>query len=227
MLMAHQCRLIMGPARESSVYSIVGLVPDEMMHEPTDVKQSWRSEGDLTKLLETYKDFPEWVKAIFALTKDIGLWQLRDLPPLKTWTKGRVILIGDAAHAMLPTQGQGASQAVEDAESLGAMFESVVGAPSAKQVENLLLQVFHCRYERASYIQRYSREAARPATELDSRDVKMSVPEGFWLDNLYANISAGVQTSSWNTTVLIKGPKTGSVGCQCPQGHDSHAVFCI
>lgn len=47
----------------------------------------------------------------------LGLWQLRDLGPLETWVSGRCILIGDAAHAMLPTQGQGASQAVEDAVS--------------------------------------------------------------------------------------------------------------
>jgi salicylate hydroxylase len=43
--------------------------------------------------------------------------------PLSTWYRGRLILIGDAAHAMLPTQGQGASQAIEDSEALGAFFK--------------------------------------------------------------------------------------------------------
>ncbi|CZT18282.1 related to 2-polyprenyl-6-methoxyphenol hydroxylase and related FAD-dependent oxidoreductases [Ramularia collo-cygni] len=177
MLVAHQCRLIMGPAREGSLYSIVGLVPDEMMHEPMDERQSWRSQGDLSKLLETYKDFPEWVKAPFKLAEDIGLWQLRDIPPLQTWTKGRVILIGDAAHAMLPTQGQGASQAIEDAEALGAFFEGSTGTPSAEKIESILQQVFRCRYERASLIQRYSRDAAKPATEKGSSEVKMRPDE--------------------------------------------------
>jgi 2-polyprenyl-6-methoxyphenol hydroxylase-like FAD-dependent oxidoreductase len=37
--------------------------------------------------------------------------------PLDAWVKGKLILIGDAAHAMLPTQGQGASQSFEDAVS--------------------------------------------------------------------------------------------------------------
>jgi len=50
------------------------------------------------------------------------LWQLRDIEPLQTWVKGRTILIGDAAHAMLPLQGQGASQGFEDAEALQALF---------------------------------------------------------------------------------------------------------
>jgi salicylate hydroxylase len=84
------------------------------------------------------------------------LWQLRDLvsssflksqrrdlltrfqDPLKAWHHGRVILIGDAAHAMLPTQGQGASQAIEDSEALGAFFEGIREAPSADALSEIL-----------------------------------------------------------------------------------------
>ncbi|SMY25025.1 unnamed protein product [Zymoseptoria tritici ST99CH_1A5] len=185
MLFAHDCRLISGPARDASVYSIVGLVPDERMNEDADGKQSWRSTGDLDKALQSFKDFPDWVKQPFRLAKDLGLWQLRDLPPLRTWTKGRVILIGDAAHAMLPTQGQGASQAVEDAEALGAFFEGVRDIPSMEEVNSLLLQVFKCRYERATLIQKYSRDAARPPTEKGSNEVKMRPDEFMDYNCLY------------------------------------------
>jgi hypothetical protein len=69
----------------------------------------------MVSLLESYKDFPDWCKRLFAHAPELGLWQLRDLDPLETWTKGRTIIIGDASHAMLPTQGQGASQSIEDA----------------------------------------------------------------------------------------------------------------
>jgi salicylate hydroxylase len=100
MMMAHSCRLIMGPARHGTVYSVVGLVPDDRMNEDPDSKQSWVSRGDLEKMLETYKDFPDWVKTSFGVAEDIGLWQLRDIDPLPTWTRGRVLLIGDASHAM-------------------------------------------------------------------------------------------------------------------------------
>jgi len=173
MMMAHSCRLIMGPARKSTIYSIVGLVPDERMHEEPDRKQSWKSRGDLDQMLETYKDFPEWVKSVFRLADDIGLWQLRDIDPLSTWTRGRVILIGDAAHAMLPTQGQGASQTVEDAEALGAFFEGILEAPSPERTAKILESVYECRHARANLIQRYSRDAARPATDKGSNEVKM------------------------------------------------------
>ena len=76
---------------------------------------SWTSEGDLESLLESFKEFPDWCKRLFRHSPNRGLWQLRDLDPLDTWVNGRVIIIGDASHAMLPTQGQGASQSVEDA----------------------------------------------------------------------------------------------------------------
>ncbi|KAK4580461.1 hypothetical protein LTR86_000664 [Recurvomyces mirabilis] len=174
MMMAHSCRLIMGPARQGDIFSIVGLVPDEKMNEDTNQKQSWVSRGDLDKMLDTYQDFPEWMRDVFKQADDLGLWQLRDIDPLPTWTTGRVILIGDAAHAMLPTQGQGASQAVEDAEALGAFFADLDTVPSAERVQQSLKEIFACRYERASLIQKYSRDAAKPATEKGSNEIKMS-----------------------------------------------------
>jgi 2-polyprenyl-6-methoxyphenol hydroxylase-like FAD-dependent oxidoreductase len=49
---------------------------------------------------------------------------LYELPPLKTYTSGRLVLAGDAAHAMTPNLGQGAGQALEDAVVLGAVMAS-------------------------------------------------------------------------------------------------------
>jgi len=77
---------------------------------------------------------------------------------------------------MLPTQGQGASQSVEDAEALGAFFADLNNEPvSLEEVEQRLKSVFDTRYERASLIQKYSRQQARPATEVGSNVITMSV----------------------------------------------------
>lgn len=189
MIIAHSCRLIMGPARDGELYSVVGLVPDDRMIEDANSAsaQSWVNEGDPEKMLATFKDFPQWTKDMLAvgLEQRIGLWQLRDLDPLDTWARGRVILIGDAAHAMLPTQGQGASQAIEDAEALGAFFSDVDGRPTAEEVSSRLERVFKSRYARATLIQRYSREAAKPATDADSKEVKMRPDEFMDYNCLY------------------------------------------
>ncbi|KAJ5698061.1 hypothetical protein N7462_000066 [Penicillium macrosclerotiorum] len=163
MIVAQNCRLVMGPGRQGEVFGIVALVPDEQMNEDPASKQSWVSEGNLSQMLATFAEFPAWVTNIFKHSADLGLWQLRDLNPLETWHRGRVILIGDAAHAMLPTQGQGASQAIEDSEALGAFFDDMTQVPSLEALEKALEDIFQARYSRVSLIQTYSREAAKPA----------------------------------------------------------------
>ncbi|KAL1638808.1 hypothetical protein SLS58_008512, partial [Diplodia intermedia] len=177
-------RLVMGPCRtdagdpDAGEYAVVGLVPDDDHHHRSLTKgeeeegagggrltTSWNSEGSIEALKEAYRDFPEWVTGMFAAVEGpVGLWQLRDLEPLARWRRGRVVLVGDAAHAMLPTQGQGASQSVEDAEALGAVFEDVESWVDGEEVGRRLDEMVACRYERATLIQAYSRQAARPAT---------------------------------------------------------------
>ncbi|KAJ4350334.1 uncharacterized protein N0V89_008955 [Didymosphaeria variabile] len=193
MVMGHDRRMIMGPARDGDLYSVVALVPDQRAE--VDSGNSWNSKGDLDTLLKEYKDFPAWATAPFRLAKDdIGLWQLRDTEPLETWYRGRVILIGDAAHAMLPTQGQGASQAIEDAEALGAFFSDLEGKLPLEDVQRRLKAVFEARFERAATIQRYSREAARPATDKGETKIKMNPAEFMDYNCLYNGAKDWVST---------------------------------
>ncbi|KAK8232708.1 hypothetical protein HDK77DRAFT_44726 [Phyllosticta capitalensis] len=163
MMMGHDRRLVMGPCRGTEDYAIVALVPDKTLDVDTS-KTTWNTEASLDEVEKAFDVFPRWVTSIFQHSPAIGLWQLRDLDPLERWHRGRVILIGDASHAMLPTQGQGASQSVEDAEALGAFFEDVGSRTGAEAVERRLADVVRCRYERACLIQEYSRNAAKPAT---------------------------------------------------------------
>ncbi|KFZ13040.1 hypothetical protein V501_03925 [Pseudogymnoascus sp. VKM F-4519 (FW-2642)] len=171
MVMGHNNRLIMGPARNGEVFSIVAMVPD--VSDPS-TETSWATEGKMEDLLEAFREFPDWCKRLFRHAPELGLWQLRDLDSLESWTRGKVILIGDAAHAMLPTQGQGASQAIEDAEAIGAFFKDVSGKPSELEVFSRLKLIEETRLPRARQIQLLSRESAKPATDKGDKKIKIS-----------------------------------------------------
>jgi 2-polyprenyl-6-methoxyphenol hydroxylase-like FAD-dependent oxidoreductase len=69
------------------------------------------------QLAERYAGFPPPIPAIIAHTPvdEIIRTDVYDFPPLTRWWHGRVILLGDAAHAMTPNLGQGGAQAIEDA----------------------------------------------------------------------------------------------------------------
>ena len=102
-----------------------------------------------------------WDRRILDLVRniegDMSFWALVDLPRLPRWSRGRVVLVGDAAHAPLPHQGQGAGQAIEDAYALGALL-----AKDGLTNYGAVFQSFeHLRKRRTSLVQAYSRVSGR------------------------------------------------------------------
>jgi salicylate hydroxylase len=76
------------------------------------------------------------------------VWELQDLEPIPTWTRGHAILIGDAAHAMTPMQGQGANMCIEDAES----FRLLAAGTRREEVQNILHVVENIRRARTAEV---------------------------------------------------------------------------
>jgi len=77
------------------------------------------SEGEQLRL------FKDWHPAVVQMVTAVPIsqrWGLFHRPPLGRWSKGRVTLIGDAAHALVPHHGQGANQSIEDAVVLAAQL---------------------------------------------------------------------------------------------------------
>ena len=105
-------------------------------HEPTEggrgsldalSDEEWRG-----KLLELHRvDEPRIAEIIAATDGPIGRWPIYDLPALPTWHRERAVLIGDAAHAMSPHAGQGASMALEDAVVLAKCLRDLPAAEGA------------------------------------------------------------------------------------------------
>jgi 2-polyprenyl-6-methoxyphenol hydroxylase-like FAD-dependent oxidoreductase len=88
--------------------------------------ERWRE-----RLLEIHDDDHEPVAEIIRSTREIGRWPSYDMPSLPTWHEGPVCLIGDAAHAALPSAGQGASMAMEDAVVLARCLRDLGGVEEA------------------------------------------------------------------------------------------------
>lgn len=93
--------------------------------------------GDLRKdkqrlydmLRENQHEWPDVVQsALEVMTADkMGFWAFHGLPPLSSWLSKskRIVLVGDAAHAIPPTVGQGANQAIEDVYALAILLSSL------------------------------------------------------------------------------------------------------
>ena len=91
--------------------------------------EGWSTPAEYQDVLSDLDGFHPSIKTICEGATDVKVYNQMYRNPLPTFAKGKAVLIGDAAHLMMPTHGQGASMAMEDAAALEALF---VGAtPSA------------------------------------------------------------------------------------------------
>jgi salicylate hydroxylase len=86
--------------------------------------ESWSATGEVADAVAEFEGWHPTVRAIIGAAERTHRWALYDREPLATWSAGRVTLLGDAAHAMLPFMAQGACQAVEDAVVLAACLSA-------------------------------------------------------------------------------------------------------
>jgi salicylate hydroxylase len=83
-------------------------------------RESWTEHGDIAELLAAFEGWHPQVRSILGAVDETFVWGLFDRMPLERWSVGRVTLLGDACHAMLPFMAQGAAQAIEDGATLAA-----------------------------------------------------------------------------------------------------------
>lgn len=96
--------------------------------------------------------FPGWddrVAAMLSKAETVSAWAMFDRRPDPVWVDGRIALLGDACHAMLPYQAQGASQAMEDA----AVLAEELGAVTADSAAEALIRYVARRAGRAAMVQ--------------------------------------------------------------------------
>jgi salicylate hydroxylase len=118
--------------------------------------ESWTEQGSKA---EAAKDFAGWhpmITRLIAESENMFRWALFDRQPLPKWTEGRVAILGDAAHPMLPFLAQGAAMATEDAWVLASTLTKYKGL-----VPNALQAYQDKRLPRTSKVQAGSRANAK------------------------------------------------------------------
>ena len=88
-------------------------------------KESWTERGDLAQARAAFAGWHKQVRGLLDAVDETFIWGLFDRAPLPRWSVGRVTLLGDACHPMLPFMAQGAAQALEDGASLTACLTKI------------------------------------------------------------------------------------------------------
>ena len=137
------------PVRARRLINYVGFVPAD-----EEMKESWSAPGDPDVLRREFAGWDPRIEQLLQHVQTTFRWALYDREPLPTWTRGRLTLLGDAAHPMLPHLGQGANQSIEDGMALATILERANRATATAA----LLAYEHLRRERVAQVQRGARE---------------------------------------------------------------------
>jgi salicylate hydroxylase len=157
--------------------------------------ESWTERGDIRDARAAFAGWHPQVRRILGAVDKTFVWALFDRPPLECWTVGRVTLLGDACHPMLPFMAQGAAQAIEDAATLTASLSA------EPDVDGALSRYQQLRTPRTTRLQAMSatnktRFHLADGPDQQARDAEMSAGSTDWSFNavawIYAHDAAAV-----------------------------------
>lgn len=120
----------------------------------------WNEAGSLDEMKTHYRNFGPVIRRVLEYVKSVLKWRLAYVPKLTKWVSdnGRVVLIGDAAHGVVPYLAQGAATSIEDG---AALAECLDRAQSDADISKLLRAFEAIRKPRC--------EAISAGTKFDSR----------------------------------------------------------
>jgi salicylate hydroxylase len=191
----------MGPSKHIVMYyvaskrllNIVGIIERDSW-----TGESWTDRGHVDDLRAAFSSWDPYLRAIIETIEETFIWGLFDRVPLPRWSVGRVTLLGDACHPMLPFMAQGAAQALEDGVSLAGCLARADNIPAAlTRYEKMRLPRTSCMQGMSS-ANKY-RFHLPDGTAQQERDAKMAAGGTDWSIEAIAwvynyNAAAAVET---------------------------------
>lgn len=137
----------------------------------------WHAKSTPDEVVDIFHDYPQFFKDLIFLGEDFKHWAFPARDPPTTFVKGKLVMVGDAAHPLHPTHATGAVQGVEDAACLGELFTSDA---QPKDVSERLQLYNKLRYERGVTLKFLSEVGVLAGVDPDERLEKLRkyVPTG-------------------------------------------------
>ena len=168
------------PISAGRLVNVVAIVPAGNWR-----NESWTADGEISDLSAQFEGWDHRVQQLIRSAASTKRWAMYDRDPLERWSEGRITLLGDAAHAMLPFFAQGAAQAIEDAVVLADCLQIA----DAGSVPQALQRYEAIRRPRTSQVQRMSR----------GREVRNHLPDGPEQERRDSEFASGdpLRQSAW------------------------------
>src|SRR5712672_100184 len=183
--------------RPKNLYSILASVPAQEVQ-----RESWDDSGDISEMLRSFDDAEPRARKMLEQCPSVFITGMYYRDPIDSWTSGRITLLGDAAHPMVPFLAAGAGQSIEDAWTFARVLSR-----RQDDVPGALLEYEQRRLPRTTRIQAGARAAVKLMHETESERVRNR--NGRWKG--MARIDPLAETSwglAWDYDVVkaVEGP---------------------
>jgi salicylate hydroxylase len=189
----HAIQFWMGPDGHLLHYAIGGAGEAVNFFAVVETPRIWPHDGSVAEVAGDVPvaSFRGWHPAVTEMIEAASSpirWGLFTVRPLLRWYRGRVVILGDAAHGMLPHHGQGANTSIEDAFALAGLLAGLLAGARAEDLESTFSRYQGMRRARTRKVQRSSQVTSAllhlpdgPAAR--ARDAKVAaVPRDFgWI----------------------------------------------
>ncbi|CAH1676972.1 Salicylate hydroxylase [Hyphomicrobiales bacterium] len=154
--------LHLGPGRHAVHYPVAGgkEINIVIVRQAKEAREGWSREGDGKIVAGHLSDASPALRELAGAARDWQVWSLFDRKPA-AMARGRIALMGDAAHPILPFLAQGASLAIEDAAVLARLLTEALGREGEAGVPAAFAAYAKARAQRVARVQEESRGNGR------------------------------------------------------------------